>query len=238
MRRSVIQAGHDLEARQHALGHADRRRRDVSEQPVDPNSHLQRVAEGLDVQIGGALLDRDPKQIVDRAHHRSSAREIAQIIQIVLRGRRVGGRRGARFLTVQHGGERRVDVVAGRHREGDRSAQRQLHRADRFAFGRYRDRERKRSGSIFERKQPALPQKTRRHLLAGEPATHQIGTLRPVAAVEGRQLVREGRLRQLGEAEPIHLGGRATTRRAARDRGLAQDTLAGEMIDEIARDHG
>ena len=36
----------------------DGRRRQRLQQAVDAQPHLQRIAKGLDVQVGGALLDR------------------------------------------------------------------------------------------------------------------------------------------------------------------------------------
>ena len=190
------------------------------------------------MQVGGALLDRDPEQIVDRAHHGSPTCEVAQIIQIVVRDGDLGGRRGTRLLAVEHGRQRRIDVVAGSNRDGDRPAQGQLYRTDRLALGRRRQRQCQRSGPVLKRKQPPLPQETRRHLAAGEAPSHQIGPLHPDAAIEGRELVGKAGCRELGQAEPIHVCRAATRdRRGAQDWSVGQNAPAGEMIDEIAWEH-
>jgi len=36
------------------------------------------------MQVGGALLDREPQQVVERPHHGRAAREIAQVVEIVV----------------------------------------------------------------------------------------------------------------------------------------------------------
>src|SRR6516225_9621928 len=74
------------------------RRGNIAQQTIDANAHLQRFAERLDMQIRGALLDRDAQQLVDRPHHRRPARQVAQVIEIVVRDGRLGRRGCTRFL--------------------------------------------------------------------------------------------------------------------------------------------
>ena len=201
---------------------------------------MQGFAERLDVQIGGALLDGDPEQLVDRPHHRGSARKVAQIVEIVVCSRRLGRRGCAGLFRLQRVGERRVDIVTGGDRQGDRRPQRELHRADDLLVCGRRDRQHQRAGLIFERKQPSFAQEARRHLPAGETATDEIGALQAGAAVEGSKLIRETRLRQLGRIKPIHVGGKAATRDRCSGgcrRAITQHPLAGEVIDEFPWDH-
>ena len=89
------------------------------------------------MEVGGALLDREPEELVHGSHDRRAAGEIAQIVEIVVGGSRRLRRAGeARLLELEARDQRRLDVVGGRDRDGDGPLQRQLDGADRLAVGR------------------------------------------------------------------------------------------------------
>ena len=68
------------------------RRRHGAEQTIDPHAHHEAVAERFDMDIAGAQLHRFFEHVIDRAHDRGAAREIAQTFNVVIGAR---ARRGA-----------------------------------------------------------------------------------------------------------------------------------------------
>ena len=79
-----VEAGEDLDARDQRLRQDAGRRRHGAQQAVDAHAHHEPGAERLDVDVAGAQLDRALEQIVDRAHHRRAAGEIAQAFDVVV----------------------------------------------------------------------------------------------------------------------------------------------------------
>ena len=67
-----------------ACGGTPERRRHRAQQPVDAHAHDEPGAERLDVDVAGAQFDRALEQIVERAHHRRAAGEIAQALDVVV----------------------------------------------------------------------------------------------------------------------------------------------------------
>ena len=57
---------------------------DRAQQAVDAHAHDQAGAERLDVDVARAQLHRPFEQVVDRAHDRRAAREVAQVFDIVV----------------------------------------------------------------------------------------------------------------------------------------------------------
>jgi len=98
---------------QDAFGHAHGGRSQRLQQAVDTNARLQHIAEGLDVQVRGTLLDRQSEEIVqgpDRPARASKSRRssvssatvasaaaavLAARLRVVLASRRIDIVRGA-----------------------------------------------------------------------------------------------------------------------------------------------
>ena len=59
------------------------RRGDRSQQTVDAHANSEPIAERLDVNVARAQFDRPFDEVVDRAHDRRAAREVAQIVDVV-----------------------------------------------------------------------------------------------------------------------------------------------------------
>ena len=88
-----VQLGHDLDARGQRGLQPPRGSFLVVQQPVDAVAHAQAVLEGLDVDVGRVGGERFLDQEVDQAHDRGLERHVAEVIDVVLRGRvAVGGR--------------------------------------------------------------------------------------------------------------------------------------------------
>src|SRR5215475_6077957 len=193
------------------------------------------------MQVGAALLDRESQELVERAYDGRAAREIAQIIEIVVNSGCLGCCwRLLRRNGLQRCGERGVDVVRGGDRDRNLALQRDLGCANGFVLDRSRDCERQLTGTILVRKKPLVLEKSRRQALAREAATDQISALDPRATIECGELVREPRVRELGHADPIDVAERVTPPRRRSALGLlrvAQRALAGEMTDEVALRH-
>ena len=79
-----VEAGQNLHARDQRLRRHAGRRRHRAQQAVDAHAHHEPGAERLDVNVAGAQLDRALEQIVERAHHRRAAGEIAQAFDVVV----------------------------------------------------------------------------------------------------------------------------------------------------------
>ncbi len=193
------------------------------------------------MQVSAALLDREPEQLVERAHDRRAAREIAQIVEIVIND---SGRVGCRWLfrcsRFDRGRKRSVNIVSGSDRDRDLPLQRDLGGADCLVLDRACDGKRQRAGAILIRKNPFLLEKTRRQPLAREAAADQVCVLDAPAAIEGGKLIREGGMREPGHAEPVDIAERiAPSRRHAGVELLrvAQRALADEITDEVALRH-
>ena len=79
-----VEAGENLDARDQRLRRNAGRRRHRAQQAVDAHAHHEPGAERLDVDVAGAQLDRALQQVVERAHHRRAAGEIAQALDVVV----------------------------------------------------------------------------------------------------------------------------------------------------------
>ena len=78
-----IEIGDDLDAGDHGLRQHAGRRRHRAQQAVDPHANHEPGRKRLDVNVAGAQLDGFFEQIVDGAHHRRAAGEIAQALDVV-----------------------------------------------------------------------------------------------------------------------------------------------------------
>ena len=79
-----VEARKDLDPGDDGLRGNAARRRDVAQQAVDAHPHDQRGAGRLYVNVAGAQLHRRLEQIVDGSHDRRTARQVAQIVDIVV----------------------------------------------------------------------------------------------------------------------------------------------------------
>ena len=79
-----VEAGQNLDPRDQRLRQGIGRRGHGAEQTIDPHAHHEAVAERFDMDIAGPQLHGFFEHVVDRAHHRSAAREIAQTFNIVV----------------------------------------------------------------------------------------------------------------------------------------------------------
>ena len=88
------------------------RRRNGTQQAIDPHAHDQARFERFNMNVGRAQFDRALEQIIDRSHNRGAAGKIAQALDIIVgaRQRRAVGIRGARLI-VQPGSKHRGDVL-------------------------------------------------------------------------------------------------------------------------------
>jgi len=79
-----IQPRHDLDAGNDRAGRARRRGFDFLQHAVDTVTHLEPVLERLDVNIGGARLDRALEDQVDQANDRGLGSQVAQVLDVFL----------------------------------------------------------------------------------------------------------------------------------------------------------
>ena len=120
-----VEAGENFHARDQRLRRNARRRRHRAQQAVDAHAHDEAGAKRLDVNVAGAQLDRALQQVVERAHHRRAAGEIAQALDIVV-GLLARSRRsliGNGVVRLEPLVEQRRDVLERRHRDLDRRAE-------------------------------------------------------------------------------------------------------------------
>ncbi len=78
-----VEIGDNLDAGDDGLRQHAGRRRHRPQQAVNPHANHQPGGKRLDVNVAGAQFDRFFEQIVDSAHHRRAAGEIAQALDIV-----------------------------------------------------------------------------------------------------------------------------------------------------------
>lgn len=149
------------------------------EEAVDTQARLQRAAEGFDVHVGGTLLDRQPQQVIQRTHHRSATRKVAQIVQILLAGHRLSRCAGARRHGLEAYGECGVNVVACRNRKAHRPLQRDLRRTQCFRVDRSGDREQRRSFDPLPRQESTRSCQENSHLPS---ASSNRSTVNPMVA--------------------------------------------------------
>ena len=85
-----VEAGHHLDAADQQRGQRPARLEHLAQDAVDPKAHDQAALLGLDVDVGGVLLDRLQQQRVDQPHH---GRVVALVEQVVDERGAVGQRR-------------------------------------------------------------------------------------------------------------------------------------------------
>ena len=137
-----VEVGDDLDAGNHGLRQHAGRRRHRPQQAVDPHANHKPGGKRLDVNVAGAQFDGFFEQIVDRAHHRRAAGEIAQALDVVFARLRSPRRRSARRRLAPsrwlRTTARSSDVATLIAMSG---AEHDLRRALRRHVGRVRDRE-------------------------------------------------------------------------------------------------
>ncbi len=106
-----VEIGDDLDAGNHGLRQHTGGRRDRPQQAVDAHADHQRRGERLDMDVAGAQFHRLFEQIVDGAHHRRTAGEIAQAFDIIFA--RLRGMLGVRIelVLIEPSIERERDVL-------------------------------------------------------------------------------------------------------------------------------
>ena len=108
-----VQPCENFYARDQRLRRDTRWRIHRAQQSVDAHAHHEPGTERLDVNVGGAQLNRALQQIVERAHHRRAAGKIAQALDVVvglLRGS-LGALLGAGLAGIDALVEHRRDVL-------------------------------------------------------------------------------------------------------------------------------
>ena len=95
---------------------------------VDPHAHHEAGAERLDVDVGRAQLHRLFEQIVDGAHHRRAAREVAQALHVIVGARERGfaGLRLGGCVVAEPLGQDRGDVFIRGDLDPDAAAEHDL----------------------------------------------------------------------------------------------------------------
>ena len=99
------------------------RRGDGAEQTIHPHAHHEAIAERFDMNIAGPQFHGFFEHVVDGAHNRSTAREIAQTFNVVVGA---AARRSAIprccFLTAKLLAKNRRNILEGRDVDRHRSA--------------------------------------------------------------------------------------------------------------------
>ena len=80
----MFESGEDLDARNNRLRQHVGRRGGGSQQPVNTHAHVEPVAKRLDVDVARAQFDRFFDEVIDRAHDWRAARQIPQIIDVLV----------------------------------------------------------------------------------------------------------------------------------------------------------
>ena len=157
------------------------------------------------MQVSGPLLDREPEKIIYRAHDRSAAGEIAQIIDVVFARCRLAldGRTWTLRLDLRC--ECRVDVLCRRDGKDHGASECDLYGANGFGIHGPRNCQGHAAGCILVRKKAPLLQKARRELRSGKLAADQIAALHAITAKKTSELVGKSGGGQFGVADPINV---------------------------------
>ena len=161
-----VQPGQDLDARDQRLGQRLRGGVNLAQQAVYAHPHGQSVAKRLDVNVAGAKLHRLFKEIVDCAHHRRAAGQIAQAIDAFV-GAGDLPLRDAHRLVVELApiAQDRRYILEGGDLDLERRAQDNLRRLPYCCVARIADRQLDFPRCRLKRKNRRLAQKSVRKLL-------------------------------------------------------------------------
>ena len=187
-----------------------RRRGDRAQQAVDAQANHEPGAERLDVDVAGAQLDGALQHVVERAHDRRAAGEIAQAFDVVVgllaRCLQTLVRRRAIVLDalVQYGG----DVLEGGDRNLDRFAEHDLGGANGCGIGGIGDREAIAAVRRAEWKDRGLAEETTGESVETWCRSEQLGQTDPHHAEIVRDFVGEFRRRQVGRLPQLAQGTR------------------------------
>jgi hypothetical protein len=137
-----VEAGDDFDAGNQRLRQDAGGRRDRPQQAVDPHPDRQPGVERLDMNVACAQFDRFFQKIVNGAHHRRAAGQIAQALDIVfarLEGFDAAG--GLDIVFAQALAENDRQIFECRHLDDDAGAEHDLRRTPRCRVARIRHRE-------------------------------------------------------------------------------------------------
>ena len=180
-------------ARDQRLRRNARRRIHRAQQAIDAHAHHEAGAERFDVDVGGAQLDRALQQIVERAHHRRAAGEIAQALDVVvgLLRRSLGAVLGAGLAGIDALVEHRRDVLERGDRDLDGCAEHDFRGANGRGVGRVGHRQPVAAIGGADREDRGFTQKAPRKSVEARRAVQQLRKAEPHHAPIVRDLVGE-----------------------------------------------
>ena len=167
-----VEARHDLDARDHRGSHALGRRFDVVQHAVDAIAHRQPILERLDVDVGGAHVERVGDEEADEADDRRFGGQVLQLLHVGVEREFVD----ARLDVADHLALRRLagpveplqrGVELGRDRDHrpHRAPGDHLERADGVRVGRIGHRQRDFVVVLAHRQRMGVAQEARTHAL-------------------------------------------------------------------------
>ena len=172
-----VEAGENLDARNQRLRQRVRRRGNRSQQAVDAHAHIETIAHRFDVNVARPKVDRFFQEIVDGAHDRRAAGEVAQAVDAFFggAGSLADGRRRPLLFGTQALRQGRRDIVERGDGDHDRTAEHDLGAPLRDDIGRIGDSETKSSVACVEGKHHGLAQEASREAIGERRRCKQIG---------------------------------------------------------------
>jgi hypothetical protein len=171
-----VKSGQDLDTGDDGLRRRIAWKRHGTEDPVNPHSHDKPGPEWLDVDVARSQFHRALEHIVDRPDHGSSARQIAQAVDVVIAGAvfRLINVHLSRRAFIESQFENRGDVVEGCNGDRDGTATDDLRCPDRGAVGRVGHRQAEAVVPRAKRENRRFPQKSRREMLNRSDNIHKL----------------------------------------------------------------
>ena len=145
------------------------------------------------MNVAGAQLHGPFEQVVDRAHDRRTARQIAQILDIVvgMREIRFGGIGRRQIFLAQAGGQNGGDVLERGNHRAHSTAEHDLGGAHRRRVDRVADGKAITAVGGLKRENRHLEQKAARKAPDQRPCFHQLGKAHAPRPIEARDLIGE-----------------------------------------------
>ena len=163
-----VEVRHDLDARDHRGGEAARRRLLLVQHAVDPVADDEPVLERLDMDVGGARVERVGDDERDEADHRRFGGEVLQLLDVGVEREVVAALLDVADDLADRGAagavetlERRVELVGNRDQRLHVAAGHHPERADRVFVGRIGHRERELVLVLAHGQRPRLAQEPR-----------------------------------------------------------------------------